>query len=67
MTTDRPYRKALGVAEARAEFARFRGRQFDPSICDKILTDAAWEEIYQSYQDQAPQSPAVAALSTKAS
>ena len=67
MTTDRPYRKALGVAEARAEFARFRGRQFDPTICDKILTDVAWEEIYQSYQDQAPQSPAVAALSTKAS
>jgi HD-GYP domain-containing protein (c-di-GMP phosphodiesterase class II) len=52
MTTDRPYRKALGVAEARAEFIRFRGRQFDPAICDRILTDAAWAEIYQSYQDQ---------------
>ena len=49
MTTDRPYRKALTVEEAKAEFLRFRGRQFDPSICDRILEDAAWTEIYQSY------------------
>ena len=51
MTTDRPYRKALSVEEAKAEFARFRGRQFDPSICDRILEDAAWAEIYGSYTD----------------
>ena len=49
MTTDRPYRKALSVEEAKAEFIRFRGRQFDPSICDRILEDAPWAEIYQSY------------------
>jgi HD-GYP domain-containing protein (c-di-GMP phosphodiesterase class II) len=49
MTTDRPYRKALSVEEAKAEFVRFRGRQFDPSICDRILEDAAWAEIYRSY------------------
>jgi HD-GYP domain-containing protein (c-di-GMP phosphodiesterase class II) len=53
MTTDRPYRKALGVEEARAEFVRFRGRQFDPTICDRILSDEAWAEIYRSYQEQA--------------
>jgi HD-GYP domain-containing protein (c-di-GMP phosphodiesterase class II) len=52
MTTDRPYRKALGVEEARAEFLRFRGRQFDPSICDRILDEAAWVEIYRSYVEQ---------------
>jgi HD-GYP domain-containing protein (c-di-GMP phosphodiesterase class II) len=50
MTSDRPYRKALGVDEARAEFVRFRGRQFDPTICDRILPDDAWAEIYRSYQ-----------------
>jgi putative nucleotidyltransferase with HDIG domain len=52
MTSDRPYRKALGVEEARAEFARFRGRQFDPSICDRILDDAAWADIYKSYIEE---------------
>ena len=49
MTTDRPYRQALGVDEARAEFARFRGRQFDPAICDRILGNEVWEELYSSY------------------
>jgi HD-GYP domain-containing protein (c-di-GMP phosphodiesterase class II) len=51
MTTDRPYRKALGVDEARAEFVRFRGRQFDPAICDQILAEPAWTELYRSYQE----------------
>jgi HD-GYP domain-containing protein (c-di-GMP phosphodiesterase class II) len=55
MTTDRPYRKALGVEEAKAEFIRFRGRQFDPSICDRILDDTAWAEIYKSYIEQPAQ------------
>jgi HD-GYP domain-containing protein (c-di-GMP phosphodiesterase class II) len=49
MTTDRPYRKALGMDEARAEFARFRGKQFDPEICDRILGDEVWAELYGSY------------------
>jgi len=49
MTSDRPYRKALSVEEAKAEFVRFRGRQFDPTICDRILDEAAWAEIYRSY------------------
>ena len=49
MTSDRPYRKALSVDEAKAEFVRFRGRQFDPTICDKILDETAWAEIYRSY------------------
>jgi hypothetical protein len=40
MTTDRPYRQALGEADVRSEFAKHRGKQFDPSICDKLLTSA---------------------------
>ena len=52
MTTDRPYRKALSVEEARAELVRFRGRQFDPTICDRILEQQAWTELYRSYQEQ---------------
>jgi hypothetical protein len=37
------------VEEAKAEFVRFRGRQFDPTICDRILEEAVWAEIYRSY------------------
>jgi putative nucleotidyltransferase with HDIG domain len=48
MTTDRPYRKALSLSEARAEFVEFRGRQFDPFICDRILTSAVWQELYRA-------------------
>jgi HD-GYP domain-containing protein (c-di-GMP phosphodiesterase class II) len=62
MTSDRPYRKALSVDEAKAEFIRFRGRQFDPAICDRILEDAAWAEIYRSYV-QANAEKAVAKVS----
>ena len=34
MTSDRPYRRAMSVEEARAEVARCRGTQFDPDIVD---------------------------------
>ena len=34
MTSDRPYRRAMSVADACAEVARCRGTQFDPSIVD---------------------------------
>lgn len=61
MTTDRPYRKALGITEARAEFVRFRGKQFDPSICDRILEEDAWSEIYRSYVSSVDTSAARAA------
>jgi len=37
MTTDRPYRKALGEAHVRSELIKYRAKQFDPYICDKLL------------------------------
>jgi HD-GYP domain len=37
MTSDRPYRKALGEAQVRSELTKYRGTQFDPNICDKLL------------------------------
>ena len=49
MTSDRPYRKALSMDEARAEIIKFRGRQFDPAICDRIIEPHVWEELYRSY------------------
>lgn len=37
MTTDRPYRPALSESAVREELVKFRGKQFDPSMCDKLL------------------------------
>jgi len=36
MTTDRPYRRAMGTANALAELRSCAGTQFDPSVIDKI-------------------------------
>ena len=49
MTSDRPYRKALTMEEAKAEIIKFRGRQFDPAICDRIVEPDVWAELYKSY------------------
>jgi diguanylate cyclase (GGDEF)-like protein len=37
MTTDRPYRKSLGVAEARRRLLEASGAQFDPQVVDALL------------------------------
>ena len=37
MTSDRPYRKALDHAEARAELIRYRGSQWTPAVVDALL------------------------------
>ena len=55
MTTDRPYRKALSMEDAKAEIIKFRGRQFDPAICDRIVEPEVWAQLYQSYTN-APKS-----------
>jgi HD-GYP domain-containing protein (c-di-GMP phosphodiesterase class II) len=37
MTTDRPYRNALGVEEARRRLEDASGAQFDPAVVDALL------------------------------
>jgi HD-GYP domain-containing protein (c-di-GMP phosphodiesterase class II) len=37
MTSDRPYRRAMSVKDARVEVARCRGTQFDPAIVDAFV------------------------------
>ena len=37
MTSDRPYRKALSIEEARQEFKRFSGKQFRPLVVDSLF------------------------------
>lgn len=39
MTTNRPYRRALGRAKAISVLAEERGRQFDPLVVDAFLAD----------------------------
>lgn len=46
MTTDRPYRKALGEAEVREELARFSGTQFDPAICAMLLASPHFARLF---------------------
>lgn len=57
MTTDRPYRAALTETQVRAEFVKLRGRQFDPSICDKLLVSPIYPKLFD--QD-VPLTPAIA-------
>jgi putative nucleotidyltransferase with HDIG domain len=37
MTSDRPYRRAMSVKDARIEVARCRGTQFDPTVVDAFV------------------------------
>ena len=46
MTTDRPYRAALTETQVRSEFVKLRGRQFDPDICDKLLSSAIYPKLF---------------------
>jgi HD-GYP domain-containing protein (c-di-GMP phosphodiesterase class II) len=46
MTTDRPYRKALGEEEVRSELIRMKGVQFDPQICDALLSSPEYALLF---------------------
>ncbi len=52
MTSDRPYRKALDADAVRSELMKHRGRQFDPAICDALLSSGRFDELfkYSSHQ-----------------
>jgi len=68
ITTDRPYRKALSVEDARGEFVKFRGKQFDPWICDRVVSPDVWLELYTSIErEQATESARFASARTRAS
>ena len=48
MTNDRPYRRAMGIEEARAELVRCAGSQFDPEVIAamiRVLDERDGEEI----------------------
>jgi hypothetical protein len=45
MTTDRPYRKRLGLEVVIAELQKYRGQQFDPDIVDVAVSSVAIRRI----------------------
>lgn len=51
MTSDRPYRKARPVEEAREEIRRQSGTQFDPAVVERFLRipQEDWDEIRRQY------------------
>jgi putative nucleotidyltransferase with HDIG domain len=53
MISDRPYRKALPLSEARAEIERFAGTQFDPKVVQVFLKmpDSLWEDLHKGVGD----------------
>ena len=53
MTTDRPYRKALSEPQVRSELIKYRGKQFDPAICDKLLSSPMFGLLFAPNSRQA--------------
>jgi HD-GYP domain-containing protein (c-di-GMP phosphodiesterase class II) len=47
MTTDRPYRAALGEAAVRSELSKFRGSQFDPIIYDRLIASSDFGLLFR--------------------
>lgn len=47
MTSERPYRRPLTDVQVRAEIIRCRGRQFDPAIADRLISEAVWHSLFQ--------------------
>lgn len=58
MTSDRPYRKALTLSDAREEIRRCAGSQFDPQVVEHFLAlpGQAWFKMKQDAETQAEQS-----------
>lgn len=55
MTSDRPYRSALSIREAREEIRRFSGIQFDPIVAETFLSipERVWKEIRERVHREA--------------
>ena len=56
MTSDRPYRKALGYDEAREEIVRNSGIQFDPKVVEVFLSipPEEWKAMHRRNPDRKP-------------
>jgi HD-GYP domain-containing protein (c-di-GMP phosphodiesterase class II) len=62
MTSVRPYRVAMAPDQVRAELVRCRGRQFDPSITDQVLSAALWNKLFAPDRVPRPSQPNLAVI-----
>jgi hypothetical protein len=65
MTTDRPYRSALGESAVRKELEKFRGKQFDPKIYDTLVASPLFSGLFDGTREvrETPSTPARPILS----
>jgi HD-GYP domain-containing protein (c-di-GMP phosphodiesterase class II) len=65
MTTDRPYRSALGETAVRKELEKFRGKQFDPKIYDALVASPHFSTLFEGAREprETPNTPARPILS----
>ena len=65
MTTDRPYRSALGESAVRKELEKFRGKQFDPKIYDVLVASPLFSGLFEGTREtrETPITPARPILS----
>jgi HD-GYP domain-containing protein (c-di-GMP phosphodiesterase class II) len=65
MTTDRPYRSALGESAVRKELEKFRGKQFDPKIYDTLVASPLFSGLFEGTREprETPHTPARPILS----
>ena len=65
MTTDRPYRAALGETAVRKELEKFRGKQFDPKIYDILVASPLFRVLFVDAREprETPNTPARPILS----
>jgi response regulator RpfG family c-di-GMP phosphodiesterase len=64
MTTKRPYRGPLDEAAVRGELVKCRGRQFDPEICDRLLTSDFWRTLFPPAERRTPTPRILAIISS---
>jgi putative nucleotidyltransferase with HDIG domain len=58
MTTDRPYRKALGFEQVVDELRKYAGRQFDPHIAEVLIKSTTIRRLIgdvETYPEKAPE------------
>src|SRR5450759_1251528 len=65
MTTDRPYRTALGETAVRRELEKYRGKQFDPKIYDTLVASPLFGVLFEDTREPrvTPNTPARPILS----
>jgi hypothetical protein len=62
MTSMRPYRAALSEEQVRAELVRCRGRQFDPTLTDQVLSSALWKKLFVPERESRPSHPSLTVI-----